>query len=694
MQRSLRFVLIAAILLSGLLLVSAATLQSFDTIRLRVLLSLTGLGVGAFLALIQLGALEKYRRWALGGMAVLTISQVCYHLLVWSPWTTGAILWRAWWVSFVAAAASALVLKLKDADSGRRDFVERATPMCAIGLALLLVGLALFREFPYTPGPLYQALLGVFAAGSLASSFVAWRRRTRKPRQAPMPTGAKVAWLALSHTVLLLAGWYLGRMALPSPTPFENLPSALVNLSPEELDTQLSADLERLRVIASGIDELERDYKALDAELRQRQIDDDRDYYLPEEEDRIRALFMTYLSYRSALLRMVATYASFEVVRDENARARSFTLGYTAAMTTFKSSLQLITAHRGEVARLKLNEAEREWGIPAGMFDRIYEGVTNERNIELAMEMAAYFELQRRAWREASIWSEEDFDFLEGRILDGLAFVQEHGIAGRQARLELFFDRVRQSAYTPMYAAQSIVAQWIGDVRVAERPPLVSVEHIESIESQLQPGDILLERRNWYLSNAFLPGFWPHAALYVGRLDDLLELNIADDPTVQPLLEEYLEIAADGRDHTVIESVSEGVIFNSLTESMHADYVAVLRPRLSHEEIGEAIVRAFRHHGKPYDFEFDFFTSDKLVCTELVYRAYEGMLQFDLVRVMGRDTLPALELVRKYNRERGQPGQELDFVLFLDAEPSTGGARNASEDEFMASADRPSTFNK
>ena len=695
MQRSLRFVLIAAILLSGLLLISAATLQTFGTVRLRVLLSLAGLGVGAFLTLIQLGALETYRRWALGGMAVLAISQVCYHLLVWSPWTTGATLWRAWWVSFVAAAASAVVLTLKGTGSGRRDFIERATPVCATALALLLIGLAFFREFPYTPGTFYQALLGVCAAGSLAGSFVAWRRRAReKPRRASMSIGAKVAWLALSHTALLLAGWFLGRMALPSPTPFENLPSVLVNLSPDELDTQLTTDLERLKVIVAGIDELERDYKALDADVRQQQIDDDRDYYLPEEEDRIRALFMTYLSYRSALLRMVATYVGFEVVLDENARARSFILGYTAAMTTFKSSLQLITAHRGEVARLKLNEAEREWGIPAGMFDRIYEGVTNERNMELAMEMAAYFELQRRAWREASIWSEEDFDFLEGRILDGLAFVQEHGIAGRQARLELFFDRVRQSAYTPMYAAQSIVAQWIGDVRVAERPPLISVEHIESIESQLQPGDILLERRNWYLSNAFLPGFWPHAALYVGRLDYLQELGIADDPTIQPFLEDYVASAADGRDHTVIESVSEGVIFNSLTESMHADYVAVLRPRLSREEIGQAIVRAFRHHGKPYDFEFDFFTSDKLVCTELVYRAYEGMLQFDLVRVMGRDTLPALELVRKYNRERGKPVQELDFVLFLDGEPSTGGARSASEDEFMASAERPSTFNK
>ena len=154
----------------------------------------------------------------------------------------------------------------------------------------------------------------------------------------------------------------------------------------------------------------------------------------------------------------------------------------------------------------------------------------------------------------------------------------------------------------------------------------------------------------------------------------------------------YLESAPDGRDHTVIESVSEGVIFSSLTESMHADYVAVLRPRLSETEIGQAIVRAFRHHGKPYDFEFDFFTSDKLVCTELVYRAYEGMLHFDLVKVMGRDTLPALELVRKFAREREQPSQELDFVLFVDADRVSGRARNASEDEFCASADRPSAF--
>src|SRR5258705_9650786 len=105
----------------------------------------------------------------------------------------------------------------------------------------------------------------------------------------------------------------------------------------------------------------------------------------------------------------------------------------------------------------------------------------------------------------------------------------------------------------------------------------------------LRPGDILLERRNWFASNAFLPGFWPHAALYLGTAEDLERLGLlrrdgrgawtSDDVNVTKHLAEYLTAAHDGEPHTVMASVSEGVIFNSLTESMGADYVAVLRPR-------------------------------------------------------------------------------------------------------------------
>ena len=239
---------------------------------------------------------------------------------------------------------------------------------------------------------------------------------------------------------------------------------------------------------------------------------------------------------------------------------------------------------------------------------------------------------------------------------------------------------------------QSLVSEWIGDAKIVNRPPFIRVTQIEEMEEMLEPGDILLVRRNWYLSNAFLPGFWPHAALYIGREADLARLEILDEPAVRARLSEWRKTDAHGRPMTVIEAVSEGVIFNSLEHSMHADYVVVLRPRLPKERIAEAIVRAFSHQGKPYDFEFDFFSSDKLVCTEVIYRSYAGLIHFPLIKVMGRDTLPAIEIVRKFAAEHGQENPELDFVAFLDAVPEKGTARFADLSEFIASADRPGSF--
>jgi uncharacterized protein YycO len=66
----------------------------------------------------------------------------------------------------------------------------------------------------------------------------------------------------------------------------------------------------------------------------------------------------------------------------------------------------------------------------------------------------------------------------------------------------------------------------------------------------------------------------------------------------------------------LIEAVSEGVVFTTAEHSIgEADSVAVLRPRLTPEQTKEVIARAFSHVGKPYDFDFDFFSGDKLVCT-------------------------------------------------------------------------------
>ncbi len=695
-RRILRWILTISLLLAAGFAVVAVALKSLGHTRAQLLLTFAGLAVAALLADIQLVSIRKHLRWVVAGLVAVLFSMTCYLLLVWAGWQTESVLWRCWWIPFVASITVTHVLLLRRAGAGHGDLAQRATPVCVVLTGILIGGLALQRDLLAGPTPFYLGLIALPGAGSVIGSFIAWARWWRlRPKSAPVSPRTKLTLLITSYVGVLVVGLYIGRIGALQPRSFEGFPSALGGLTSEQLDTRIQVDLERLKTVAAGIDRLEQELDTLDRQFRAR-IPDERLYYRPEEEETIRWKFATYLSYRAALLRIIATYIGFHAVRDPEQQARCFMLGYAAASRIMRASLVLARMYRDdEMVRRMLNEAEPLWGIPPQTFDRIYQNVASRENLKKFEEMGLYFEHRRNDWREGGIWPEPEFTWLESMILDGLGYIRENQPHPYKVRLEMFMETIKQDAYKPVYAAQSLAAMWMGDTRIVERPPLISVEQIKNeIEPKLEPGDILLARHNWYLSNAFLPGFWPHAALYVGRLEDLRRLGLADDPEVRSRWDEYLRAAPDGEPHSVIESVSEGVIFSSLTEVLHADYIAVLRPRLSQDEKREAIRRAFRQHGKPYDFEFDFFTSDKLVCTELVYRAYEGFLNFNLVRVMGRDTLPADQIVRKFAAESERRSPELDFVLFVDWDPRQRRTRMASVEDFSASTERPSGFNE
>ena len=219
---------------------------------------------------------------------------------------------------------------------------------------------------------------------------------------------------------------------------------------------------------------------------------------------------------------------------------------------------------------------------------------------------------------------------------------------------------------------------------------MISEQQLADIRKQLKPGDILIERQNWYLSRAFMPGFWAHAALYVGTTNDLAKLGLADDPRVKKHWKEFAVRDAEGHEHVILEAVPQGVRMTTLEHCLGvADAAAVLRPRVSEGQIREAVSRAFTHLGKPYDFDFDFFSTDKLVCTELVYRAYDGHVQFPLVDVMGRKTLPPTELVRKFVQERRSGAAQLDCVCFLDGDETSGKASFRDVEVFATTINRP-----
>ena len=258
--------------------------------------------------------------------------------------------------------------------------------------------------------------------------------------------------------------------------------------------------------------------------------------------------------------------------------------------------------------------------------------------------------------------------------------------------------------------AQKAIFIWVGDTRIKQQKTrLITDRQIKKLGRMLQPGDVILERQDWYLSNIFLPGFWPHSILYVGTSDEL-KAAFDKDPQVRAwvdsqhcenfsqLLQQNFPAAFKSwqspafRDRdtcVVIEAISEGVVFNSLASSCHGDYLAAMRPHLIPLQKAKAIYTAFYYFGREYDFNFSFNTEQSMVCTELVVKAYAhpeaGALKFPIDEKFGKQGVSADSIVETFERERGKADRQLDFVAFVRGFPHQRKAEFASEKEFAQS---------
>ena len=124
----------------------------------------------------------------------------------------------------------------------------------------------------------------------------------------------------------------------------------------------------------------------------------------------------------------------------------------------------------------------------------------------------------------------------------------------------------------------------------------------------------------------------------------------------------------------MIESVAEGVKFSDLRNIMdtHINRLAVIRPQLTHRQRIEYLSGVFSYLGQEYDFEFDFADASRQVCTELVYRALNGLggIDFKLSKHAGRLTMTADDLLNYWINENPQA---FEFVLYAGESKLTPG---------------------
>ena len=384
-----------------------------------------------------------------------------------------------------------------------------------------------------------------------------------------------------------------------------------------------------------------------------------------EERDEARAVWRSFLDYQVGLETIRERHADFLKLRGAE-RDREFRLHHGAWLAQYRCALDYI-------ARIERNPELHK--------------ILNENGNAYAAFKLHWLHVGRAAEWSAFALLDRTFGGtpVPGAAEDAKAILAAGAGKGSKETLRNAARIVARAAWNPLPA--TIEAAAGGPAATAPRPSFISRKQIAAARPLVQPGDILFERRDWALTNVGLPGFWPHVSLYVGTPDERTQLFGADFERrlrdVAP--QRYAELA----NGNVIEAVGQGVVINTFEKAADADYLAVIRPRVDGTVKSEAIARAFAMTGLPYDFEFDFVTDDRVVCSELVFKAYEQRLDLPVPRYAGRSVATPNDFARWFDERFDATKRGADFIVFLDGHAHSRSATIENADAFRQSWRRP-----
>jgi hypothetical protein len=508
--------------------------------------------------------------------------------------------------------------------------------------------------------------------------------------------------LTLDHTVKIfyLAFLLLAGLSLPGA---ETKPISKLELA--ELEACLKANTRAVLLQRDGLQAVVRYLESLPELFPTNSLKESR-LLRREEKEIVWNTWQRFLDQLLALDALEQYHAGFLRLKGP-AKEDSFLISDAAMLAKYRAALEFIdrTEHNPELDKV-LNEPVPELGLPAGTYAKLK---FKYLNLAIATDFAAHEVMLKT-------FSDDRQPALREAIQADAAYILKAGRGqGELLTAKNALKVIQNGAQSAWLPIQSGVSEWMGDTKVY-RPgrSLISPEQIKELQPKLLPGDVLLERHEWYLSNIGLPGFWSHAAIYLGApaerrayfadadVQVWVKAQGQPDGDLEALLQTRSSAAYElsrvpqEEDHAVrvMEAISEGVSFTTAEHLAESDSLAVLRPRLSKVEKAQALMRAFHYAGRPYDFNFDFSTDAELVCTELVYKSYEpatGMtgLNFPLIEMLGRKVTPANELVKQFDVQYGTAAQQYDLVAFLDGIEKQSKAVEASLVVFRESWKRP-----
>jgi hypothetical protein len=358
--------------------------------------------------------------------------------------------------------------------------------------------------------------------------------------------------------------------------------------------------------------------------------------FLPDEDERVLAAFARYLGVRAALHSCISELEPLVRQPDQltaRQHLQAFVIAFAAACMLNRSAEFIVSSHvRSKVVQRKLDEPEPRLNLPPKQFTKLFKSLNHPFNIwrfQQSIRFAKENEEKILAMRD----DPEMGEVVELLLKEKPQLINFSRRTYYRKRFRYWFyayARGQRSGFKQVMAALfELSGRAISNVRNPFHLKRVTPEVRARIAPHLRPGDVIIVQHDDVLSAYLLPGFWTHAALYIGTEAERAALGIAVD-------EGRRQRGADPM--CVLEANKEGVLFRPLDFTFRVDSFAIIRPALNREEIGEVLARALSHEGKFYDFEFDFRRADRLVCTELIYRSFHaiGGLRFQPVPRVGR----------------------------------------------------------
>ncbi len=382
---------------------------------------------------------------------------------------------------------------------------------------------------------------------------------------------------------------------------------------------------------------------------------------------------------------VVDVHANWRTASDRDMKKAGFPDGLSiplrtkGAMLSLAGSLFLYDSYRLQVAGLAendkirrvLNRGDKGYSNPKSLLDGVTEEFISVAGRGRAAAELRYCEENQFAtaacysgrdnlrWLQEMIAQSPSRRMLHGEIIPDSGAVGEQ-IAGRTGML---LGGIKNLGEDSMNTISLCFGNTVGLVETRKGRLWGDAAVAARVRGVLRPGDILLEKTPFRLTDTFIPGHWGHAAIWLGDEAELKALGLWDDPVLKP----YQENIRAGK--CIVEALRGGVTLNTIEHFLNIDDLGILRePALEtdRETLRRHLLLTLRQVGKEYDFNFDVETTDKIVCSELVYVVYTD-ITWPTDKTLGRYTISPDNVAAK-----AFDGGPLRLVLFYhDGRPVT-----------------------